>query len=114
MKQIMYRICPRRTLTLNNRWHFPVYPKHSIFFIPYDGGYIPNQENNPANKHIKAWINFLKFTKHRSVLFLFTLNVEYYRREDRILKVWHKQELQEIIIPERFLGHIRILKVQSV
>lgn len=109
----MYRICPKRSLTLNNRWHFPVWPKHTIFFIPWDGGYNPPLRNE-STKHIRAWINFLKFTKHRSVLFLFTLQVEYSRREDRILKIWHNQELQEIMIPERYLGRIKIIRIQQV
>ena len=114
MKQVMYRLTPNRILTLNNRWERHVHPKYTIFFIPWDGvGYFPNKDKE-ENKHIRSWIHFLKFTKHRKVLYLHTVYVEYTRRKDRILKNWKNTNLNEIMIPERCLGHIQKLKVQVV
>lgn len=111
--EIMYRLCPTTSFTLNNRWHAPVFPKKHVFFIPWDGGINPASPGE-HNVHIRAWAHFLKFTKHRNPLHLFTVRVYYSRRQDRILKEWKGKELQEIMIPVDYMGDRQVLKMQTI
>ena len=90
-----------------------MYPKGHVFFIPWDGGYNPANPK-PHNRHIRSWIHFLKFTKHRTPLFLYTVRVNFSRYEDRLLKKWKNDNLMETMIPVQYLGRRTVLKVQSV
>lgn len=94
-EQMLYRLLrftPTRSLTYNNRWHNPVKPKHTLFFIP------------PDASQVLPWLDFL-CTKHkRSFLFIHTIVLQATRVKVRVLTVWKGVPLQEVMLRERDYG----------
>jgi hypothetical protein len=89
MKQSFFRLTPKRTLTLNNRWpHIKVKPKHTIFFLPLD------------YKQIELWKDFLCVSHHKSFLFLHEVYVEFHldKYNTRTLTYFKDSPLNEIMI----------------
>lgn len=101
------RLCPTDTLTFNNHWYTPVKPKKAIFFLDYE---LPYQR-----EHTKMWVDFLKTTHHRKVLYLHTLKLEASRIRRRVLTTWKGVDLVEVILPLIYWsGHKELVKTVRV
>jgi hypothetical protein len=98
MRSRYYRICPYPNFQWNNRWHPKVFPKHSVFVIPI----LQNKEDN--QEHLKAWLNFLKRSHRKRILWVYTLDVEHSNTKQRVLTTWKGTKLYEVIIPVDNLG----------
>jgi len=109
MRTKFYRICPTQTFTLNNRWYTPVFPKKSVFFIPYK-----SEKDIDTYKHIDLWINFLKRTHNKRILYLYLVDVEYSTCKKRVLEIWKGEPLWEIIIDVKHLGHRHLIRRRRV
>ena len=98
-----YRITPKRTCTLNNRWYDKVWPKHTLFFCPLD------------EDQLRLWVDFLCIEHKRSFLYVHTVNVHFTRFSWRKLPTQRqlfRNKLTEIMIKDyNFLG-IDVLKTR--
>jgi len=120
MIDFFWRITKTPTFVLNNRWkNVFVWPKQHVFFIPYykfvnyDTHFYKTKEEYYTSL-INLWINFLKRSHNKRVLYLHTAAIEYSKKELRILQKWKDEELWEIMIPVERLGRISIEKTLRV
>ena len=98
----LLRFTPTRSLTYNNRWHTPVSPKKSLFFIPPD---------------IEQFFLLLDFlgTKHkRTFLYLHTITLRATRARTRTLTVWKGKPLKEVVIRTRDYGKRSSFRTQRI
>lgn len=98
----LLRFTPTRSLTYNNRWHQPVRPKHTLFFIPNDV------------EQFFLWLDFLCTTKRRNFLYIHTVVLKAVRSRTRVLKMWKGKPLLEVMIRERDYEYRRWFRTQRV
>lgn len=93
MTRVMYRLTPRRTFTLNNRWYFNVKPKKSFFFFLFD------------KEEAEKWIYFLCREHKKEFLFLHKVQVTSVKFRSRTIHYKLRKNyvrMVEIIVPSDF------------
>lgn len=98
----LLRFTPTRSLTYNNRWYTPVYPKHSIFFI------------EPDLEQFFLWLDFLCTTHKRNFLYIHTVTLSASRISIRNLTTWKGKKLREVVIRTRDYGKRKSFRTQRV
>ena len=106
MKIKLYRITPTPTFWWNNRWQKRVKPKKHVFAIEWEPPY--------HRHHTKLWIDFLKKTKGRKVLYLHTIHLDVTLWYKRVLKRHKREDLIEVMIPTKHMGKLQIVKTVRV
>lgn len=102
MKHTFFRITPKRTLILNNRWYDRVSPKNTFFFLP-------------ANKEqIELWKYFLCTTHHKTFVFLHECFIDCVNYRYRRLTFYRGVHLYEILIKSYNLTKITDVKVLKI